>query len=310
MDACRTDNVYASQIIQQIGVENFSSIVSDDTGNTRKTRGTVTKRHEWMLNFADTCHRLHNTAQDIGKLSAFKKTIATCKRVVKYFAKSTIAKTALKRAMLRKNIKRGLVGFSKTRFAGVVHSAESVRRCLPALHEIVEKEASMVDIPVHPRWGPQDVHASFVPNTRASGTFIADLSMLLSILGPIAKAIECLESAHSTLADVFMFWLAVMASYDTFLADTSRSADLSDETKDEIRRILNYRWKQMIEPPLNTSKGDHTQGTSVYVAAFVLHPGDFISPTTDCPVHAHTDQEYRSSGILKPTVVIRQVHPL
>ncbi|KAH9936731.1 ribonuclease H-like domain-containing protein [Epithele typhae] len=285
MDACRTDNVYASQIIQQIGVENFSSIVSDDTGNTRKTRGTVTKRHEWMLNFADTCHRLHNTAQDIGKLSAFKKTIATCKRVVKYFAKSTIAKTALKRAMLRKNIKRGLVGFSKTRFAGVVHSAESVRRCLPALHEIVEKEASMVDIPVH-------------------------LSMLLSILGPIAKAIECLESAHSTLADVFMFWLAVMASYDTFLADTSRSADLSDETKDEIRRILNYRWKQMIEPPLNTSKGDHTQGTSVYVAAFVLHPGDFISPTTDCPVHAHTDQEYRSSGILKPTVVIRQVHPL
>jgi hypothetical protein len=100
---------------------------------------------------------------------------------------------------------------------------------------------------------------------------------------PIARAITCLESGHSTVADVFMFWLAVMASYKSLLeTDPVIKRDLSNGDKESIRCILNRRWNEIIEPfsskrSAGAGNGRSTSGNkqiaSIYTVGFVLHPG-------------------------------------
>ncbi|VDB89447.1 unnamed protein product [Peniophora sp. CBMAI 1063] len=247
------------ELIRSIGPQNFSAITSDDTGNTRVARKRVQEEFPWILSLPDCCHRLHNTSKDIGKLPAFRKTISTSKRVVAFFSKSTFAKTAFKRTQKRHKIRRGFVKSSKTRFAGIAHTVDSVKRCMPAVQELVG--GGVVTIP--------DVNQYFVPNLRASGTFMADMTVLLAILMPIAWAITALESTHATVADVFLFFLAIMAKFDEFLVSPA-SAELADTVKERIRQILNYRWNQMIVDPGTNGPEDTV---SVYVVGFMLHPG-------------------------------------
>ena len=47
--------------------------------------------------------------------------------------------------------------------------------------------------------------------------FESNLDQLLLVIGPIAKSIKCLEASHSTVADVYMFWLAIMASLEDLI---------------------------------------------------------------------------------------------
>lgn len=115
----------------------------------------------------------------------------------------------------------------------------------------------------------QDVHQFFVRTSMKNGVYVANLSLLIAVLMPIAHAITCLESTHSTVADVFLFWLAVMAQFDNLLTSPD-SDDLVPSDKEHIRRILNYRWQQMIVLP---STNGPAETVSVYVVGFLLHPG-------------------------------------
>jgi hypothetical protein len=187
---------------------------------------------------------------------------------------STFAKTAFDQAKASLGIGRGLKPSGKTRFAGAVKSAWSVERCLPVIQSVLLKNPS-IRIPVRTDHNMslgdqayasfQDVHANFVKGTRACGDFEANTSLFINVLSPIARAINCLESAHATVADVFLFWLAIMASFEDFLADKNRSTDLENPVKQRICQILNYRWQQMV--------GISPDGqANIYVAGFLLHP--------------------------------------
>ncbi|KZV69049.1 hypothetical protein PENSPDRAFT_581596, partial [Peniophora sp. CONT] len=247
--------------IKLIGPLLFSGICSDDTGNTRVGRETVQEKWPWIIQLADCCHRLSNTAKDIGQLSIFEECILTSRRVVTFFHKSTFAMTAFRRVAPRHGVDRGFQSAGITRFAGIVHMASSVKRCLPVVYDLLEDPNLQIKIP--------DVNPSFVRSSVANGIYVAQLSLLIKVLMPIAYAITCLESTHSTVADVFMFWLAVMAQFESFLA-SSASDDLSADDKDKIRRILNARWRQMIVSPSTNGPEDTV---SVYVVGFMLHPG-------------------------------------
>lgn len=43
--------------------------------------------------------------------------------------------------------------------------------------------------------------------------FTEQLRQFVAVLEPLARSIKCLESNHSTAADVYHFWLAVLARY-------------------------------------------------------------------------------------------------
>jgi hypothetical protein len=91
-------------------------------------------------------------------------------------------------------------------------------------------------------------------------TFEHELEQLLLIIRPVAKSIKCLESSHATASDVYVFWLAVMASLeDLILGD---KLDLPMHLVERIRRLCNYRFDKMI----NEGPSD------IFVTAFFLDP--------------------------------------
>ncbi|KAG2158711.1 uncharacterized protein EDB93DRAFT_1076704, partial [Suillus bovinus] len=143
----------------------------------------------------------------------------------------------------------GLEKISKTRFANIHWSAASLQRCLPAMQAIVSNPSLGIDVKVR-----------HYANTTDSLMFQVALAKLVAITGPYTKAIQCLESAHTTCADVYLYWLAIVAQMEQLLR--GNTIRLREETKLAIRTITNARFNQMINDAPNDP----------YITAFFLHP--------------------------------------
>lgn len=59
--------------MNSVGPERFAAICSDNTGNTKKARRNIVEMFPTVLNLADICHHLANTAKDISRLVEFRK---------------------------------------------------------------------------------------------------------------------------------------------------------------------------------------------------------------------------------------------
>jgi hypothetical protein len=91
-----------------------------------------------------------------------------------------------------------------------------------------------------------------------------ELTKLIAVLGPFAKAILCLESLHSTCADIYLFWIAVLISIeDLFLSGQS---GLRDYTVKSAQAIANKRFDQMI----------NDGPTDIYLTSFFLDPRKYF----------------------------------
>ncbi len=104
-----------------------------------------------------------------------------------------------------------------------------------------------------------DVNSKFIPKTVSTVTFEMSLQQFLSVTEPLAKSITCLESTHATAADVYVFWLAIMASMDDILKS---DIGLPNEVAERIRRLCNYRFNQSI----------HDGPSDIFITAFFLDP--------------------------------------
>ena len=90
------------------------------------------------------------------------------------------------------------------------------------------------------------------------------LRQLVRILEPLARACKCLESSKATGGDVYLFWLAVLATYEQIFTDNNDvdGLQLPEDVIDDIRKVVNARWLQLTTGP----------GKSVYVSTFFLDP--------------------------------------
>ena len=107
-------------------------------------------------------------------------------------------------------------------------------------------------------------------NRTAVFTFKETCHQLMKLLEPIARSIKCLESALTTPADVYLFLLATLASYeDIFLRnnDIDRLGLPENVTRD-VRKIINTRWHEVT----------HGDNKVVYLATFFLDPHMPFSP--------------------------------
>lgn len=105
----------------------------------------------------------------------------------------------------------------------------------------------------------QDVNDYFKSKSKAA-SLRRGLEGLAGILSPIAKACKCLEATHSTVGDVYLFWLACTATaYDII---TTQDADIPDNVKDEIRLAFNHRFDQMV----------NDVPCDVFLPGFILDP--------------------------------------
>jgi hypothetical protein len=85
------------------------------------------------------------------------------------------------------------------------------------------------------------------------------LTRMAGLLEYPARCITCLESSHSTLADVFLFWLSAAASISEFLS----KAKFPFATKKAIYKATNARFTEMV----------HTGPSDAYLTALYLHWG-------------------------------------
>jgi hypothetical protein len=187
----------------------------------------------------------------------------------------------LERARRRLNITRGLESIGETRFGTIYWSAASVHRCLPALREIVGDKTLGIEIGVRTSYLPclvliidatKDVAPLFEPGSLETTNFEMGLQRLMSVIGGFAKSIACLESSHTTIADVYIHWIGNLSLLDQLF---KKQHGLRPETVREICEIVNFRFDEII----NNHHGD------LYVAAFFLHPGN--TPTSMLNHRAH-----------------------
>jgi hypothetical protein len=92
--------------------------------------------------------------------------------------------------------------------------------------------------------------------------FKEELAQLAAVLEPLARAITCLESSHSTLSDVYLFWLAILARFrDIFKVNKALAGiGLPHAIIEDITSILNGRHAEMCQGPAG----------QVYLTAFFL----------------------------------------
>jgi hypothetical protein len=140
------------------------------------------------------------------------------------------------------NISRGLEKLGDTRFGILYWVGKSILRGLPALRAITEDETLQIKIPVSNasqstvRLYSQGCVKGLSHATEALQLEI-ELTRLVEIIGPFAKSIKCLESSHSTAADVFVFWLATIAHLDQLFRDNKLG--IPSGVKEDICAITN-----------------------------------------------------------------------
>ncbi|KAG8979584.1 hypothetical protein FRB94_011532 [Tulasnella sp. JGI-2019a] len=135
-------------------------------------------------------------------------------------------------------------------------ASDSALRCLPLVTELIHD--GVLDL-------KRECGISWMKTRKLVREFEDGLNQLKGALEPIARATKCLESSQATLADVYLFWLAIMAYYRDMIDNNMKDGGLQfpDDVLDQIRTIVNSRYKEMIENP----------DRQFYLATFFLHPG-------------------------------------
>ncbi|KDQ05636.1 hypothetical protein BOTBODRAFT_122435, partial [Botryobasidium botryosum FD-172 SS1] len=220
------DGVYISnvlkKIIARIGSHTFGSVAADNTGNTTRARRLVKEIYPHILDLPDPVHRQNLWIKDIAKLPIFEDAIQYMRGTIKHFQQATHDVIMLNDAREPLGITRTLESIGNTRFATLYRCAVRLRDCLPALYVLYDDGLR---------------------------------------IEPIAKSLKCLESTHSTLADVYVYWLAASAELQQIFTSPDRGG-FDRETVENIIGICNFRFNQMI----NDAPED------AYITAFVLDP--------------------------------------
>ncbi|KAG8937699.1 hypothetical protein FRC00_002165 [Tulasnella sp. 408] len=103
----------------------------------------------------------------------------------------------------------------------------------------------ILEITKLPEFEEKEDNRIFVPESRGALNFKLELQKLVNVLRPFAFSIKCLESAHSTPADVFIYWFGVMSEYEEMFS--SNIDELKKKTILDIRAIINRRYIGMIK---------------------------------------------------------------
>lgn len=119
----------------------------------------------------------------------------------------------------------GIWSIGKMRFGTVYFSALSLERNYEAITKLCS--SGIITIP--------EVNHLFGMGLAAR-QFICALQQLTTVLAPVAKSITCLESTHSTVADVYLFWLVVTAEVHRMISEDG----LENVVKESICRAVNF----------------------------------------------------------------------
>lgn len=148
------------KVIDQFGAKRVIAVSSDNTGNTRVARLLIANAHPHILNLPDPEHHLNNTIKQIVCLPFFVGLDKSVRGTVKYFKQSGMAKGKLRKLRTELSLGPGIETPGKTRFAGIVWSAISVRRNILPIRKLCTSDD--IEILVCPLLIPRNLLLTFL----------------------------------------------------------------------------------------------------------------------------------------------------
>ncbi|KAF8596399.1 hypothetical protein BDV93DRAFT_571999 [Ceratobasidium sp. AG-I] len=223
------------KVILEIGIEHIASVVSDDINATKKARRDLAAKCPTIMNLADPCHKFNLVISDVSADEMFNEVVSPMKSVLTHFKHSPQATGILNDIRKILQITTGLKSVGQTRFATLKISAESVIECMPALYKM-NKDGYLTHAP----------EVSFFPPAT---NFFLRLKKLVKVVDPFARALMCLESTHSTIADNHIFWMAALSMVDELFRTPDGS--FSEAEVQQLRGKINQRFDETINEPPN-----------------------------------------------------------
>ncbi len=135
-----------TKVVDEIGWERMSAIVTDSTGNTRLARQRFTTIIPTAFNLPDIAHFLNNLIKDLVRINYFKVPISVVRHIIATMNKAHLGKTALDQARAELGVGRGLEAIGKTRFGTAIRSSESVHRNIQPIKLVVERETYDLEV--------------------------------------------------------------------------------------------------------------------------------------------------------------------
>jgi hypothetical protein len=122
------------RVLNEIGVDKFSAIVSDHAANIVLAKRLIADKYPHIIPVRCIAHHINLLTNDIMKLNWSSKIIKDCKKVVKYFRKSHAAHEYLQEEIANFNIIGGsLKQYVKTRWTTAFDCTNSIIRCQMAI---------------------------------------------------------------------------------------------------------------------------------------------------------------------------------
>ncbi|KAG1897103.1 uncharacterized protein F5891DRAFT_896508, partial [Suillus fuscotomentosus] len=225
--------------------------ITFDGGKVRRPRSLYTI-HITVPGGRTFCMELNDA--DICLLPEFAEVIRQVRGVLSFMSHSTFAAEHFEHQRALLNIGRGLEGIGDTRFGTLYWAALSVQRGIPAFQAIIEDESLGIEI----RGNLNELFVPGGPRYR----FEMDLSKFLSVVGPWARGLKCLEGAQITADHVYFVFLGIMSQHEEEFRENKHR--LLNSTMESTRQIGNGRFDELIN--------ETPQSHDLYVTTFVLNP--------------------------------------
>ncbi|KAF7327065.1 hypothetical protein MKEN_00281800 [Mycena kentingensis (nom. inval.)] len=229
------------EVILRYSAQRFSLIVSDTTGNVKKTRVLVCKEYPWIFNCGDPCHQLNLLAKDLiqgskrrAKISPLAGVISIVSGLTSYFSHSNYGQFWLREELKSEEDKRGIETAGATRFSSFSTNAKSVARCLPAMMRAYQKGKLKFETAA----AKKNVE-KYLKVDMANLTLQQNLKVVNALLTPIDRGLKTLEGQKTTLSDVFMVYIGIGMGFAHVF---SSGDELIAEYQQATYNIFDYRF--------------------------------------------------------------------
>jgi len=179
------------KVIEKIGPNKISAIVSDNAANVRNARNTLQERYPNIENIRCIAHAINLIACDITKESFGDRLLRKVNILGSHFRNSHQSGARLKQLIKENNIHGGGIKlYCKTRWTTASDSVDSIIRLEPVLEQIAINDSNLLN--------------DRVKRVIQSRNFFSDLRILSFVLDPLRKAVLALESRSATLRNCYL----------------------------------------------------------------------------------------------------------
>ena len=123
------------KIMQNIGIEKFKAVVTDNGANLRVARRITHEKYPYILDLRCMAHAINLIASDFADIDLIKNIISNCGSIIGFFNNSHAAHGYYKEQLHAMKIKGGEIqSYCKTRWGTLYNTTNSLVRSKPVFY--------------------------------------------------------------------------------------------------------------------------------------------------------------------------------